>query len=69
MDKEKCLEVLLRVKSQLSEPEQRLFDLSFLEGRSHKAIAKELGISVAASRVRLHRLTEKLRRLVASISI
>ena len=48
-------------RRQRAEPFAEGFDPADVYGLSHEAIAEELGISVAAAKVRLHRARRKLR--------
>lgn len=54
--------VLRQALAALPEPQRQVFVLKELEGYGHREIAETLGISAAASRVRLHRAWNSLRK-------
>ena len=53
-----------RALAELSESNRTVFLMKEVEGYAHREIAEMLGISVAASRVRLHRAWRSLERRV-----
>ncbi len=55
---------ILRTLSRFSEDEQKAFSLRYLSGLSYKEISAITGKSEGALRVELHRLTQKLKKLL-----
>ncbi len=56
--------LLLLIRDVLSEDDYRLFVLYYLRDYTHEQLAKEFGISVAASQKRLERIRKRLRRVL-----
>lgn len=67
MEEYGLLELDLSLRAALTEKEYIIVKLYFFEGLNEKAIAKHLGISLNALRIRIHRIRKKILSIDLSI--
>jgi RNA polymerase sigma-70 factor, ECF subfamily len=62
-DLDELVQQLTNAMGQLGSPDRELVELKYFEGCTHEQAAQALGLTVANSKVRLHRALHKLRAL------